>query len=52
MFHAETSAGSRVVTGTTLLGDGRVALILDIPAVLREVTQRTLRGPSARAGES
>jgi two-component system chemotaxis sensor kinase CheA len=36
---ADVLRGSRVVTGTTLLGDGRVALVLDVPAILREVTQ-------------
>ncbi len=33
------------VTGTTLLGDGRVALILDVPAILREVAGRHVQQP-------
>jgi two-component system chemotaxis sensor kinase CheA len=49
---ADVLRGSHVVTGTTLLGDGRVALVLDVPAILREVTQRAPRGPRARHGES
>jgi two-component system chemotaxis sensor kinase CheA len=36
---ADVLRGSRVITGTTLLGDGRVALVLDVPAILREVAQ-------------
>ena len=28
------------VSGSTILGDGRVALILDVPGLLREVLER------------
>jgi two-component system chemotaxis sensor kinase CheA len=35
--------GSDAVSGTTLLGDGRVALILDVPALLRDVMNRKPR---------
>jgi len=28
------------VAGSTILGNGRVALILDVPALLREATRR------------
>jgi two-component system chemotaxis sensor kinase CheA len=32
--------GTDAVSGTTLLGDGRVALILDVPALLRDLEAR------------
>jgi two-component system chemotaxis sensor kinase CheA len=49
---ADVLRGSRGVTGTSLLGDGRVALVLDVPAILREITRRTPHGPVARPGET
>jgi two-component system chemotaxis sensor kinase CheA len=49
---ADVLRGSRVITGTSLLGDGRVALVLDVPAILREIAGRTPRGPAARLGEA
>jgi two-component system chemotaxis sensor kinase CheA len=40
---------SDAVTGTTLLGDGRVALILDVAAILRDVTRRQRRQTAGNA---
>jgi two-component system chemotaxis sensor kinase CheA len=40
--------GSDAVAGTTLLGDGRVALILDVPALLRDLERRQRMQPSGR----
>jgi two-component system, chemotaxis family, sensor kinase CheA len=39
------------VAGSTILGNGRVALILDVPALMREVTLRAQR-PSPAAAEA
>jgi two-component system chemotaxis sensor kinase CheA len=39
------------VAGSTILGNGRVALILDVPALMREAGKRTT-GPDAGAGEA
>jgi two-component system chemotaxis sensor kinase CheA len=40
--------GTDAISGTTLLGDGRVALILDVPALLRDVERKRARSPRAR----
>ena len=40
------------VTGTTLLGDGRVGLILDVAAIFRQVVRRQAQGTVAPFGES
>jgi two-component system chemotaxis sensor kinase CheA len=32
--------GSDAITGSTILGDGRVALVLDVPAIFQEATRR------------
>jgi two-component system chemotaxis sensor kinase CheA len=38
------------VAGSTILGNGRVALILDVPALMREAGQRRSTGPGSGAG--
>ncbi len=40
---ARVLRGTDAVCGTTLLGDGRVALLLDVPALLRDVEGRHAR---------
>ena len=41
--------GADAVSGTTLLGDGRVALILDVPALLRDLERRQPKAMRAAA---
>jgi two-component system chemotaxis sensor kinase CheA len=41
--------GADAICGTTLLGDGRVALLLDVPALLRDVEARHALLAPARA---
>ena len=40
------------VAGSTILGNGRVALILDVPALMREARQRRPPGSTALTGEA
>jgi chemotaxis protein histidine kinase CheA len=48
---ADALCAGDTVSGTTLLGDGRVAMILDVPAILREVAKNRPQGPVIRSGE-
>jgi two-component system chemotaxis sensor kinase CheA len=40
------------LSGSTILGDGRVALILDVPALLREAVGRTVNHSGAAVGST
>ncbi len=41
-------AGVKGISGATILGDGTVALIVDVPALLRAVTEQGQRGAAGR----
>lgn len=46
----ELLAGTRGLSGATILGDGRLALILDTPALVGELSAATGAGSSGRSG--
>jgi two-component system chemotaxis sensor kinase CheA len=43
--------GVRGIAGSAILGDGRVALILDVPGLLRDVLRRAPSTRDASQGE-
>jgi two-component system chemotaxis sensor kinase CheA len=49
---AKMLRGLDAITGTTVLGDGRVALILDVPSLMREAVRRQTKATNGLARAS